>query len=147
MLWTVTLLMGILSSVVLSKDIEPFFIVFGLLLFASFRIGIYTTTLGVSLKKAWIICMIQPTAMYLVLIPQELWISILSEPIGLGYGISFVVIASVWSVVTDRAGRPGMESTHKTIQAYLASQGNDFEEAEKLIEERSNETKSIHITD
>ena len=141
MLWTVTLLMGILSSIVLSKDIEPFFITFGLLLFASFRIGIYTTTLGASLKKAWAICFIQPIAMYLALIPQDLWISILSEPIGLGYGISFLIIASVWSFVTDRAGRPGMESTHKTIQAYLASQGNDFEDAEKLMEQRSNETK------
>ena len=140
MLWTVTLLMGILSSIVLSKDIEPFFITFGLLLFASFRIGIYTTTLGASLKKAWAICLIQPIAMYLVLIPQELWVSILSEPIGLGYGISFLIIASVWSFVTDRAGRPGMESTHKTIQAYLASQGNDFEDAERLMEQRSNET-------
>ncbi|MGY5148087.1 MAG: DUF2070 family protein [Candidatus Nitrosopumilus sp. bin_7KS] len=141
MLWTVTLLMGILSSIVLSKDIEPFFIVFGLLLFASFRIGIYTTTLGASLKKAWAICFIQPVSMYLVLIPQDLWISILSEPIGLGYGISFMIIASVWSIVTDRAGRPAMESTHKTIQAYLASQGNDFEDAEELMEQRSNETK------
>ena len=140
MLWTVTLLMGILSSVVLSKDIEPFFITFGLLLFASFRIGIYTTTLGASLKKAWAICFIQPIAMYLALIPQDLWISILSEPIGLGYGISFLIIANVWSFVTDRAGRPGMESTHKTIQAYLASQGNDFEDAERLMEQRSNET-------
>ena len=141
MLWTVTLLMGILSSIVLSKDLEPFFLVFGLLLFASFRIGIYTTTLGVSLKKAWTICLIQPLAMFLVLIPQDMWISILSEPIGLGYGISFMIIASIWSVLTDRAGRPAMESTHKTIQAYLASQGNDFEDAEKLMEQRSNETK------
>ena len=141
MLWTVTLLMGILSSIVLSKDIEPFFIVFGLLLFASFRIGIYTTTLGASLKKAWAICFIQPVAMYLVLIPQDLWVSILSEPVGLGYGISFMIIASVWSFVTDRAGRPAMESTHKTIQAYLASQGNDFKDAEELMEQRSNETK------
>ena len=141
MLWTVTLLMGILSSIVLVKDIEPFFIVFGLLLFASFRIGIYTTTLGASLKKAWAICFIQPVAMYLVLIPQDLWVSILSEPIGLAYGVSFMIIASVWSFVTDRAGRPGMESTHKTIQAYLASQGNDFEDAEELMEQRSNETK------
>jgi putative membrane protein len=141
MLWTVTLLMGLLSSVVLSKDIEPFFIVFGLLLFASFRIVIYTTTLGASLKKAWAICFIQPVAMFLVLIPQDLWISILSEPIGLGYGISFMIIASVWSIVTDRAGRPAMESTHKTIQAYLASQGNDFEDAEELMEQRSSETK------
>ncbi len=141
MLWTVTLLMGILSSIVLSKNIELFFIVFGLLLFASFRIGIYTTTLGVSLKRAWAICLIQPLAMYLVLIPQESWILILTEPTGLAYGISFMMIASVWSILTDRAGRPAMESTHKTIQAYLASQGNDFEDAEKLMEGRSNETK------
>jgi len=141
MLWTVTLLMGILSSIVLSKEIELFFITFGLLLFASFRIGIYTTTLGASLKKAWAICLIQPMAMFLVLIPQEMWVSILSEPIGLGYGISFLIIASVWSVVTDRAGRPAMESTHKTIQAYLASQGNDFADAEELMEQRSSETK------
>ena len=141
MLWTVTLLMGILSSIVLSKDLELFFITFGLLLFASFRIGIYTTVLGASLKKALAICLIQPLAMFLALIPQDLWISILSEPIGLGYGISFIIIASAWSFVTDRAGRPGMESTHKTIQAYLASQGNDFEDAEMLMEERSSETK------
>lgn len=141
MLWTVTLLIGILSSIVLSKDLELFFITFGLLLFASFRIGIYTTVLGASLKKALAICLIQPLAMFLVLIPQDLWISILSEPIGLGYGISFIIIASAWSFVTDRAGRPGMESTHKTIQAYLASQGNDFDDAEMLMEERSTETK------
>ena len=141
MLWTVTILMGILSSVVLTKEIELFFIVFGVLLFASFRIGIYTTTLGASLKKAWAICFIQPLAMYFVLIPQDMWILVLYEPIGLAYGISFMIVASIWSVLTDRAGRPGMESTHKTIQAYLASQGNDFEDAEELMERRSSEAK------
>ena len=77
MLWTVTILMGILSSVVLAKEIELFFIVFGILLFASFRIGIYTTTLGASLKKAWVICFIQPLAMYFALIPQDMWLSVL----------------------------------------------------------------------
>ena len=141
MLWTITVLMGILASVVLSKDTQLFFITFGVFLFASFRIGIYTTVLGASLKKAWAICFIQPLAMYFVLIPQDMWFSILSEPIGLGYGISFLIIASAWSFITDRAGKPGMKSTHKTIQAYLASQGNDFDDAEKLMEERSSETK------
>jgi putative membrane protein len=65
----------------------------------------------------------------------------LSDPIALGYGITFLIIASAWSIITDRAGRPGMESTHKTIQAYLASQGNDFTDAEELMEQRSSETK------
>jgi len=141
MLWVVTILMGILSSVVLAKETALFFITFGMILFASFRIGLYTTTLGASLKKAWAIAFIQPLAMFFVLIPQELWISMLTNPIALGYGFAFLIIASAWSIVTDRAGRPGMKSTHKTIQAYLASQGNDVKDAEELMEEHATETK------
>ena len=141
MLWVVTILMGLLSSLVLSKETTLFFITFGMILFASFRIGLYTTTLGASLKKGWAIAFIQPLAIFFVLIPQELWISMLSNPIAIGYGFSFLIIATAWSIVTDRAGRPGMKSTHKTIQAYLASQGNDVEDAEELMEEHATETK------
>ena len=141
MLWVVTILMGILASIVLSKDTSLFFITFGMILFASFRIGLYTTTLGASLKKAWAIAFIQPLAMFLVLIPQESWIPMLTNPIALGYGFTFLIIATAWSIVTDRAGRPGMKSTHKTIQAYLASQGNDVKDAEELMEEHATETK------
>ena len=64
MLWVVTILMGLLSSLVLSKEASVFFITFGMILFASFRIGLYTTTLGASLKKAWAIAFIQPLAMF-----------------------------------------------------------------------------------
>jgi putative membrane protein len=141
MLWVVTILMGILASVVLSKDTSLFFITFGMILFASFRIGLYTTTLGASLKKAWAIAFIQPLTMFFVLIPQESWIPMLTNPIALGYGIIFLIIATAWSIVTDRAGRPGMKSTHKTIQAYLASQGNDVSDAEELMGEHATETK------
>ena len=141
MLWVVTILMGILASIVLSKDTSLFFITFGMILFASFRIGLYTTTLGASLKKAWAIAFIQPLAMFLVLIPQETWIPMLTNPIALGYGFTFLIIATAWSIVTDRAGRPGMKSTHKTIQAYLASQGNDVSDAEELMGEHATETK------
>ena len=141
LLWVATLLMGLLASVVLSKETSLFFITLGMFLFASIRIGVFTTTLGVSIKKIWAICLIQPLAMFLVLIPQDMWIPMLTNPLSLGYGITFLIIASAWSLLTDKAGRPGMHSTHKTIQAYLASQGNDFTEAEMMMEERSSETK------
>jgi len=141
LLWLLTLVMGIAASIVLSKELSLFFITFGMLLFASFRIGIFTTTLGTSIKKAWIICLVQPLSMFVVLIPMELWIQMVTDPMSLGYGVSFIIIASVWVKLTDRAGRPGMESTHKTIQAYLASQKNDFSEAEELMEQRSSKTK------
>ncbi len=141
MLWIAVLLMGLLASVVLVKDTSLFFVTYGMFLFASFRIGIFTTTLGVSIKRAWVICMIQPLAIFLVMIPYDMWYSTLTNPMAIGFGAVFLIIASVWSVLTDRAGRPGMESTHKTIQAYLASQGNDFTEAEEIIEQRSFKTK------
>ncbi len=141
LLWLLTLVMGIAASIVLSKELSLFFITFGMLLFASFRIGIFTTTLGASIKKAWAICLVQPLSMFVVLIPFDIWIQMVTDPITLGYGISFLIIASVWVKLTDRAGRPGMESTHKTIQAYLASQKNDFSEAEELMEQRSSKTK------
>ena len=141
LLWVAILLMGLLASVVLSKEISLFFITLGMFLFASIRIGVFTTTLGVSIKKIWAICLIQPLAMFLILIPQDMWIPMLTNPMALGYGIAFLIIASVWSLLTDKAGRPGMQSTHKTIQAYLASQKNDFTDAEELMEQRSNKTK------
>jgi putative membrane protein len=141
LLWVAILLMGLLASVVLSKEISLFFITLGMFLFASIRIGVFTTTLGVTIKKIWAICLIQPLAMFLILIPQDMWIPMLTNPMALGYGIAFLIIASVWSLLTDKAGRPGMQSTHKTIQAYLASQKNDFTEAEELMEQRSNKTK------
>ena len=141
LIWLLTLVMGVAASVVLSKEMSLFFITFGMFLFASFRIGIFTTTLGATIKKGWAICFVQPLAMFLVLVPQENWIPMLTDPMTLGYGISFLIIASVWSILTDRAGRPEMESTHKTIQAYLASQKNDFSEAEEIMEQRSSKTK------
>ena len=141
LLWVAILLMGLLASVVLSKEISLFFITLGMFLFASIRIGVFTTTLGVTIKKIWAICLIQPLAMFLILIPQDMWIPMLTNPMALGYGIAFLIIASIWSLLTDKAGRPGMQSTHKTIQAYLASQKNDFTEAEELMEQRSNKTK------
>ena len=134
-LWLITTLVGLLSVTILSKpETTLFYITEGMFLFASFRIGLFTTTLGVSLRKAWLICFIQPIAMFLVLIPQNSWVSTLSDPETLGYGFAFLIIASVWSVLTDKAGRPGVKSTHKIIQAYLASVGGkDLTEAEALI--------------
>ena len=139
LLWLLTALVGLLSVLILSKpEVSVFYITEGMFLFASFRIGLFTTTLGVSLRKAWLICFIQPLTMFLVLIPQEMWLSALTDTMTLAYGFAFLVIASVWSVLTDKAGRPGVESTHKVIQAYLLSlKGNDLSEAEAMTEKDS----------
>ena len=140
-IWLLVALTGILSSSVLGKEISLFFIVEGMFLFASFRIGIYTTVLGANIKKAWAVCFVQPIAMFLAIIPSHLWVETLVDPIAITYGIIFLSSATVWSILTDRSGRPEIQSTHKLIQAYLASQRNDFSEVEQIIEQRSKKTK------
>ncbi|MFM7861246.1 MAG: DUF2070 family protein [Candidatus Nitrosotenuis sp.] len=140
MSWLAIVLMGMVAFFILGKpELSLLYVTQGMLIFTSFRIGLLTTTLGLSMTKAWVICFVQPAAMYLVLIPQELWISSLIDPIVMAIGATFLAIASVWSYLTDRAGRPEVKSTHELIQAYLASRGREnYEEVESIIESRSN---------
>lgn len=144
-LWLLTAVAGVLSSIILSRPEIPFLhITLGMFLFASFRIGIFTTVLGANIGKAWIVCFIQPMAMFLALTPTEMWIPVLTDLQTIVYGSIFLVLASVWSVLTDRAGRPGVKSTHKLIQAYLSSLSQDKPvEVENILEERANLSKVL----
>lgn len=133
--WIGVILAGILASTVLAKDLSMFYVVEGMFIFASFRIGILTTTLGTTLKRAWLLCFLQPMAVYLALVPASMWVSTILDPLALVVGGIFLITASIWSVVTDRAGRPAIHSTHKMVQAYLASMSkNNPSEVESILE-------------
>jgi len=142
-LWLLAIVGGYLSFLILNRaDLPLIFITEGMFLFTSFRIGLFTTVLGASLKKAWLVCFIQPIAMYLALIPSDLWIQSIFDVQALVIGCTFLVVASVWSFLTDRAGRPGIKSTHQLIQAYLASLSEDEpSEVESLLSQRSKQSK------
>jgi len=138
LIFLITAASAVLAAYVLGRpEVAGTHLVIGMFLFVSFRIGIFTTILGVSLKKAWLICFIQPLPMLLVLMPPDGVESALTDPVTLGFGAAFIAIASVWSKMTDNAGRPGVESTHRLIQVYLSSQGKDNESIEEIIEDRS----------
>lgn len=139
--WIGVILAGIIASIVLSKDLSVFYIGEGMFIFASFRIGILTTTLGATLRRAWLLCFLQPAAMYLALIPASMWVTSVFDPLTLTVGGIFLATASIWSVVTDRAGRPAIQSTHKLVQAYLASiSKNNPSEVESILESISKDT-------
>src|SRR3989337_2735404 len=111
-------------------------------LFASFRIGIFTTVLGTNIRKAWLVCFLQPMAMFLSLVPIDMWIPVLTNYQAIAYGTTFLILASSWSILTDRAGRPGIQSTHKLIQAYLSSLSkNNPSEVENILCERAKVSK------
>ena len=136
-LWLITIVGGIIGSAILSKEPTLFYVAVGALIFSSFRIGIMTTTLGISMKKACVLCFVQPLAMFFALIPIDMW-SILYDVQSLVFGISFLVVAVVWSYVTNRSGLPLIKSTHKLLQAYLQSVSqNDPSDMESIILETS----------
>jgi len=142
-LWLLTAVSGLLTSLIISREEIPFlFITVGMFLFASFRIGIFTTVLGVNIRKAWLVCFLQPMAMFLALIPIDMLIPVLTNYQAIAYGTTFLILASSWSILTDRAGRPGIKSTHKLIQAYLSSLSkNNPLEVENILSERAKVSK------
>jgi len=136
-LWLITIVGGIIGSAILSKEPTLFYVAVGALIFSSFRIGIMTTTLGISMKKACVLCFVQPLAMFFVLIPIDMW-SVLYDVQSLVFGIAFLAIAVMWSYVTNRSGLPLIKSTHKLLQAYLQSVSqNDPSDMESIILETS----------
>jgi putative membrane protein len=142
-LWLLTAVSGLLASLIISRDEIPFlFITVGMFLFASFRIGIFTTVLGTNIRKAWLLCFLQPMAMFLALVPIDMWIPVLTNYQAIAYGTTFLILASSWSILTDRAGMPGVKSTHKLIQAYLSSLSkNNPSEVENILTERAKVSK------
>ena len=141
-LFFVSTLIGFGAMGLFEKDgLDLFYVTMGMIVFASFRIGIFTTILGASLKKAWAVAFIQPLAMYLVLIPPEMWIVSLTNPIALFFGAIFLGLATAWAYLTDKAGRPGLKSTHELIQAYVTSMSRkDPDPLEKIIEQSATES-------
>jgi len=136
-LWLITIVGGIIGSAILSKEPTLFYVAVGMFIFSSFRIGIMTTTLGVNMKKACVLCFVQPLAMFLVLIPIDMW-SVLYDVQSLVFGIAFLAVAVVWSYLTNRSGLPVIKSTHKLLQAYLQSVSqNDPSDMESIIIETS----------
>jgi putative membrane protein len=143
LLWLVTAIGGLISVAIFSKpDLLPIYLTEGMFLFASFRIGIFTSVMGARVRLAWAICLIQPLAMFLAIVPYQFWIPMLSDFQAIVYGIIFLAVATIWTVVSDRAGGPKVPSTHKILQAYVAAwTRNNPSEMERLIEERSQPSK------
>ena len=136
-LWLITMVSGIVGAAIMSTELTLYYVALGMFIFSSFRIGIMTTTLGISMKKSCALCFLQPLAMFLVLIPIDMW-SILYDVQVLVFGIIFLAAAVVWSFLTNKTGLPVIKSTHKLLQAYLQSVSrNDPSDMESIILETS----------
>ncbi|HJU14700.1 MAG TPA: DUF2070 family protein [Candidatus Nitrosotalea sp.] len=138
LLWLVTLIGGLLSVYVFSKThLSEIYVAEGMLLFASFRVGIYTSVIGTRIKTALAMCLVQPLAMFMTFVPPERWYPMLSDPRSIGFGLVFIFLGTAWTILTDRATGK-LTRTHTFLQAYVAAMTrNDPVEMETMMEERS----------
>ena len=139
-LWLITIVAGIIGSSLLSIEPALFYVALGMFIFSSFRIGIMTTTLGISMKKSCVLCFVQPLAMFFALVPISMW-SVLYDVQTLAFAVVFLGVAVAWSYITNRTGLPMIKSTHKLLQAYLQSVSqNDPRDMESIILETSKQS-------
>ncbi|MFQ5940414.1 MAG: DUF2070 family protein [Nitrososphaerales archaeon] len=141
--WLITIVLGIASAFVLSKPaLQPHFIIAGMLLATGLRMGIFISVFGASLPRAILTSPIVPLLFAAAFIGIESLSYYLIDPVGLGFGLSFVIIASLWAVITDRAGRPSIYSTFKVLQAYLlAMTDHNPKSMEMIMEDRARESR------
>lgn len=120
-LWLLTVLMGIAADFVFDKVPGVDYIVAGMLLAAGLRIGIFTSVFGAGIGRATAVSFIQPVIFTLAFIPLSYHSLATFSSVGLAFGAAFLALGIAWTVLADRAGRPGIKSTFGVLQAFIAA--------------------------
>jgi putative membrane protein len=137
--WSVTLLLGLAADFVFSKPPSTDYIIAGMLLAVGFRIGLFISVLGAGTARGISVAFIQPLIFFLSFIPPSSYYSVVTESnSGFLFGAILLAIGIVWTVIADRAGRPGVKSTFGLLRAFLVAwSDNKVDVLEGLIEARA----------
>lgn len=141
-LWALTVVLGIAADFVFSKPPGMDYVIAGMLLAVGLRICILTSVFGASTARAIIVSFIQPLIFFLAFVPPSLYYSVLMQSfVGLGFGAIFIALAIVWTVIADKAGRPGVKSTFVLMQAFLVAwTENRVEMMEEFLEAKAHDS-------
>jgi putative membrane protein len=155
LLWAMTVLLGAAADFVFAKPPAGLdYIVAGMLLAVGLRIGIFTSVFGAGTGRAIAVSFMQPGIFLFAFLPVSAY-GMLAEAssaaAGLAFGAAFVALGIAWTVVADRAGRPGLSSTFAVLQAFLAAWSeNKTDKMEEFTEAKAHEdvvaTKILRFT-
>jgi putative membrane protein len=140
--WSLTILLGIAADFVFSKSPPSIdYVIAGMLLAVGFRIGLFISVFGASTARGILVSFIQPLIFFFAFMPPSSYHSIATQSYaGFAFGALLLAIVIVWTVIADRAGRPGVKSTFGLFRAFLiAWSENRVDTLEELIEARAHE--------
>ncbi|MDQ3848095.1 MAG: DUF2070 family protein, partial [Thermoproteota archaeon] len=139
--WSLAVLLGIAADFVFSKSPSLDYVVAGMLLAVGFRIGLFISVFGASTPRAILVSFIQPVIFFFAFIPPSSYNSVFNQSYaGFVFGSILLAIGVVWTVIADRAGRPGVKSTFGLLRAFLVAWSeNRVDMIEELIEAKAHE--------
>ncbi|MDQ3883277.1 MAG: DUF2070 family protein [Thermoproteota archaeon] len=149
--WSLTVLLGIIADFVFSKPPSMDYIIGGMLLGVGFRVGLFISVFGASTPRAILVSFIQPVIFFFAFMPPSSYHSMLTQSyLGFVFGTILLGIGIIWTVIADRAGRPGVKSTFGLLRAFLVAWSeNRVDMIEELIEAKAHEnfitTKAINF--
>ncbi|HZB81091.1 MAG TPA: DUF2070 family protein [Nitrososphaera sp.] len=137
--WSLTVLLGVAADLVFSKSPSTDYIVAGMLLAVGFRIGLFISVIGASTLRGVLVAFIQPLIFFFAFMPPSSYNLIATQSYaGFLFGAVLLIIGIVWTIMADRAGRPGVKSTFGLLRAFLiAWSDNRVDMIEELIESRA----------
>ena len=120
-LWLVTILLGLLSNIIFSKNSDILtYDLAGMFIASGLRYGIFVSVFGSRIFRSVLISFILPTIFFTNLLSYASFI--LQDHIKVVImGSTIFTIGVVWSVLADRAGYPNLKSTFKILQAFLSA--------------------------
>jgi len=139
--WSMTVLLGIAADIVFSKSPSMDYVIAGMLLAVGFRIGLFISVIGASTTRGILVSFIQPVIFFFAFMPPTSYQSIVMQSyLGIAFGAILLAIGIVWTVIADRAGRPGVKSTFGLLRAFLVAWSeNRVDMIEELIEARAHQ--------
>jgi putative membrane protein len=143
LLWMLTVLLGIVFALLFSRQgvSLDYYIVEGMFFASGLRIGIFTSVFGSGLLRAVAISFLQPLIVLFAFEHSLLFYNnIIRNPIAVGFGLTLVMLAVLWTIIADRAGRPVLMSTFAVLQAFLAAwTDNDPHQMERISESKAHD--------
>jgi putative membrane protein len=137
--WSLTVLLGVAADFVFSKSPSMDYVIAGMLLAVGFRIGLFISVFGASTPRAILVSFIQPVIFFFAFVPPSSYYSVVTQSYaGIAFGAILLAIGIVWTVIADRAGKPGVKSTFGLLRAFLVAWSeNRVDMIEELIEAKA----------
>ena len=143
LLWLFTVILGVTSGLLLAKNGSSInnYIIEGMLLACGVRIGIFISVFGAGHGRSIAVSFLQPIILLFIFENTYIYTyyhDLLIHPVGLEFGLAFIIISISWTIVADRSGGPRVKSTFAILQAFLAAwTENKAEKMEKIAESKA----------